>query len=259
MDYRNKPELIDRLAAEYVLGTLAGGARRRFVSWMQRDASLRSSVTEWEKRLAPMTSMVAPAEPSPQVWQSIAAAIGPAKPAGPAVGPAGIWESLAFWRGFGLATTGLAAALLVFIGVRPPEIVERVQVVERTVEKPLRVSDGANPWQPSYVATLTDASGKTMLMIYVGRNSDELWVKYEGDSMPKDASLELWGLDEGGQPKSLGLIKNNGRNMMKLPAMADQSVAAFKKLAVSMEPMGGSTKGTPTGPVMYQGECHTFW
>lgn len=258
MKYRDKPELVDRLAAEYVLGTLAGGARRRFVSWLRHDAALRSCVAEWEKRLVPLSALVTPAQPSPMVWQAIAAAIGPAKPAKPARAET-LWQSLAFWRGFGLAASGLAAVLLVFIGFRPPEVIERVRVVERTVEKPLRVSDGANPWQPSYVATLSDSSGKTMLMVYVGRNSDELWVKYEGDSMPKGASLELWGLDEAGQPKSLGLIKNNGRNTMKLPTSADHSVASFKKLAVSMEPMGGSTKGVPTGPVMYQGDCHTFW
>ena len=258
MNYQDKPELIDRLAAEYVLGTLAGGARRRFVAWLQRDAALRSSVSEWERRLTPLSAVVAPAEPPPKVWQAIAAAIAPVKPARRVLATS-LWESLAFWRGFGLLSSGVAAALLLLVGLRPPEIVERVRVVERAVEKPMRVSDGANPWQPSYVATLSDASGKTMLMIYVGRNSDELWVKYEGDDMPKDASLELWGLDTAGQPKSLGLIKNSGRNMMKLPAMADQSVASFKKLAVSMEPMGGSTKGVPSGPVMYQGECHTFW
>jgi anti-sigma-K factor RskA len=158
-----------------------------------------------------------------------------------------------------LAAAGLAATLAVFVGIRPPQIVERERIVERMVEKPIRVSDGANPWQPSYIATLRDKDGKTMLMLYVGRNSDELWMKYEGDSMPTDASLELWGLDAAGQPKSLGLIKNSGSNLVKLPAMADKSVASFKRLAVSMEPIGGSKIGTPTGPVMYQGECQTFW
>ena len=257
MNYREKPELIDRLAAEYVLGTLSGGARRRFATWLAGNAALRANVAHWEARLSPLTAVVAPVQPPERVWQGIAAAIKPQASA--STNRVSIWDSLSFWRGLGLTTSGLAAALAVFVGVRPPDVVERVRVVERTVETPVRVSDGANPWQPSYVATLTDRDGKTMLMIYVGRNSDELWVKYEADSMPKDASLELWGLDAAGQPRSLGLIKNNGNNMLKLPAMADRSVAPFKKLAVSMEPMGGSTKGVPTGPVMYQGDWHAFW
>ena len=257
MKYRDKPELIERLTAEYVLGTLHGGARRRFAAWLTDDAALRRTVTEWDARLNPMVAAVTPVPPPPRVWDRVAAGIAP-KPLAP-VAHARFWDSLAFWRSFGLAASGVAAALAVFIGVRPPQVVERVQIVERTVEKPVRVSDGANPWQPSYVATLKDRDGKTMLMLYVGRNSDELWVKYEADSMPKDASLELWGLDSAGQPKSLGLIKSNGSNMLKLPAMADASVASFRKMAVSMEPMGGSKTGTPTGPVMYQGDCYMFW
>ena len=257
MKYRDNPELIERLAAEYVLGTLHGGARRRFAAWLAADAALRRTVAEWEARLNPMASAVPEAVPPPRLWDKVAAAIGARKPV--AHGRTSIWDSLLFWRGFSLTASGLAAVLAVFVATRPPQIVERVQLVERVVEKPMRVSDGANPWQPSFVATLKDREGKTMMMLYVGRNSDELWVKYESDSMPKDASLELWGLDAAGQPKSLGLIKNSGNNTMKLPAMAEKSVNTFKMLAVSMEPVGGSKTGAPTGPVMYQGECQTFW
>ncbi|MBL8376791.1 MAG: anti-sigma factor [Burkholderiales bacterium] len=260
MRYRDKPDLKERLASEYVLGTLAGRARRRFEAWMREDADLRRTVAEWSARLNPLTAALPDVAPHARVWSAVAARIAP-KGTGeaPAAARASIWDSLAFWRGLGLAASGLAAALLVFVGVRPPQIVERVQVVEREVEKPMRVSDGANPWQPSYVATLKDKDGKTMLMIYVGSKSDELWVKYEGDDMPKDSSLELWGLDANGQPKSLGLIKATGKNMIKLPDMAEKSVSTYKALAVSMEPMGGSKMGTPTGPVMYKGDCHTFW
>ncbi len=257
MKYRDKPELIERLAAEYVLGTLHGGARRRFAAWLTADAALRRTVNEWEARLNPMASAVPESVPPKRLWDKVAAAISGRKSL--PHGRSAIWDSLAFWRGFGLTASGLAAALAVFVALRPPEIVERVQVVERVVEKPMRVSDGANPWQPSFVATLKDRDGKTMMMLYVGRNSDELWVKYEGDSMPKDASLELWGVDAAGKPKSLGIIRNSGSNTMKLPAMAEKSVNNFKTLAVSMEPVGGSTTGAPTGPVMYQGECQTFW
>jgi anti-sigma-K factor RskA len=254
MKYRNKPELIERLAAEYVLGTLAGGARRRFAAWMVQDAALRRTVAEWETRLNPMTAAVREVAPPATLWPAIAAQIGPKT-----AQTLGWWSSLTFWRGFGLTASGVAAALALFIGVRPPQIVERVQVVEREVVKPMRVSDGANPWQPSYVATLTDSSGKTMLMVYIGRKSDEMWIKYEGDNMPQDASLELWGMDDTGQPKSLGLIHAKGKTVMKLPAIADKSVAQYKALAVSMEPPGGSTTGQPTGPVMFKGRCHNFW
>ncbi len=268
MRFRDKPALTERLAAEYVLGTLGGGARRRFATWMRQDAALRLTVAQWEARLSPMAAVVREVAPPARVWSKITAAIQPRikvqhKPT--------LWESLAFWRGLGLTASGCAAALLAFVAIRPPQVVEvpKIQIVERQVEKvverivekemPIRVSDGKNPWQPSYVATLNDAKGKTMLMIYVGRNSDELWMKYEGDSMPKDASLELWGIDAQGKPKSLGVIKTMGKSTMKLPTIADKEIARYKTLAVSMEPMGGSPMDKPTGPVMYKGPCHTLW
>jgi anti-sigma-K factor RskA len=257
MQYRNKPELIDRLAAEYVLGTLSGGARRRFARWMRDDAALRLTVSSWEARLTPMAIAVRDVAAPKSLWPKIAARIEPTAAAKPK--ETSLWNSLAFWRGFGLSAAGATAALAVFIGMRPPQIVERVQVVEKSVEKPMRVSDGKNPWQPSYVATLNDAKGETMLMVYIGRKSDELWIKYEGKAMPADASLELWGLDMAGKPKSLGLIKTNGRSTIKLPDMAENTITHYKQLAVSMEPMGGSSTGQPTGPVMYKGNCHTFW
>jgi anti-sigma-K factor RskA len=258
MEYRNKPQLRDALAAEYVLGTLAGGARRRFEAWLKRDAALRITVNEWETRLTPMAAAVQAVQPSERVWERVSKALA-LKSSSTKASRASLWENLAFWRGFGLTSAGAFAVLMVFVGVRPPEIVERVKVVERVVERTVTVADGTAAHQPSYVAALKDGKGNTMLMIYAGRKAGEMWVKFMGDAVPTDASLELWGLDAGGNPKSLGLVKASGQNMLKLPDVADKSLNDYKMLAVSMEPMGGSTSGKPTGPVVYSGECMTMW
>ena len=77
MKYRNKPELIERLAAEYVLGTLAGGARRRFAAWMVQDAALRRAVAQWETRLIPMAAAVRETAPPKSLWPAIAAQVAP--------------------------------------------------------------------------------------------------------------------------------------------------------------------------------------
>ena len=67
MNYRH-PELRDRLASEYALGTLHGLARKRFERLMRDDADLRRSVAEWQERLMPMAQAIAPVNPPKRVW-----------------------------------------------------------------------------------------------------------------------------------------------------------------------------------------------
>jgi anti-sigma-K factor RskA len=251
MRYRNKPELQDRLAAEYVLGTLRGRARARFQAWLREDAALRRAVAAWESRLAPMAAGVAEVRPPRRVWAAIQSRIGSRAAAQP-----GLWESLAFWRNWGLVATGCAAALAAGIALRPPQTIE-VPVV-RTVEVPLK------GMQPSYVALLhaTQGTDKLVFIAYAGRNSDELWVKKValGDA-PAEHGYELWGLPAkpGEAPKSLGMLPQDEKGTIKLAAVADQSLKDFPALAISIEPASGSKTGLPTGPVVAKGDCLKFW
>jgi anti-sigma-K factor RskA len=252
MRYRNKPGLPDRLAAEYVLGTLRGRARLRFQSWLREDAALRRTVAEWENRLAPMAAGIAEVRPPQRVWTAIRSRLGP-----PAPEPKpGLWESLAFWRNWGLVATGCAAALAAAIALRPPQTIE-VPVV-KTVEVPLK------GMQPSYVALLhaTQGAEKLVFVAYAGRHSDELWVKKVslGDA-PPEHGYELWGLPAtpGEAPKSLGMLPKDEKGTIKLAAVADQSLKDFPALAISIEPASGSKTGLPTGPVVAKGDCLKFW
>ena len=65
MNYRD-PELQARLAADYVVGLLRGGARRRFEQLMVADAGLRRAVREWEARLLPLALSLPPQRPPAQ-------------------------------------------------------------------------------------------------------------------------------------------------------------------------------------------------
>ena len=49
MDY-SRPELADRLAADYVAGTLRGAARRRFEALLPAHPLLRDAVRDWQGR-----------------------------------------------------------------------------------------------------------------------------------------------------------------------------------------------------------------
>ena len=59
MDY-GRPSLADALAADYVLGTLRGAARRRFEALLPAHATLRAATQAWQDRLLPLTAAIDP-------------------------------------------------------------------------------------------------------------------------------------------------------------------------------------------------------
>ena len=48
MNITQHPELLQRLAASYALGTLRGGARRRFETLAREHAAVRAAALVWQ-------------------------------------------------------------------------------------------------------------------------------------------------------------------------------------------------------------------
>src|SRR5688572_28068608 len=96
--YKN-PQLRDRLAAEYVLGTLRGRARARFESLQRYDPDLRRTVAEWEARITPLAHAAAEIPPPARVWQAVSLRIAGTER------NAGARTSLAFWRGLAVTSS----------------------------------------------------------------------------------------------------------------------------------------------------------
>lgn len=223
MNYR-KPELQEKLASAYVLGTLRGRARQRFERLMVADAALRRAVAEWETRLAPLNEAVAPVTPRRQVWRSISAQLRTLRPAPSPWG----WHGLAFWR---VLAGGMATAAVVLAVVS-------VQLARQ----PVRVQ---------YVAVLQDPAAKVAMVVSAAGDDGKLRVHALQDGIPSDRDLELWALPAGGKPQSLGLVGHRGSAELAATARRLANVPA---LAISLEPKGGSPTGQPTGPVLYSGK-----
>ncbi len=71
MNVINNPLLIEQLAASYALGTLRGGARRRFEQLARANAPVRAAALIWQGRLASVAELQPQAAPSPAVWKRI--------------------------------------------------------------------------------------------------------------------------------------------------------------------------------------------
>ncbi|MGZ5572590.1 MAG: anti-sigma factor, partial [Usitatibacter sp.] len=222
------PDLAHALAAEYVLGTLRGRARRRFEAIAHADGEVAAILRRWEEELTPLAERVPTVEPPARVWREIEARLGPrADPAG------GLWASVGFWRGFGLVAGGLASVLLATF---------------------LYLSTGPRG-EPVFVAVLTEAAPVSTPRIVVSMHSPNLlrvrmvkpWKGMEGKG------LELWVLPKEGAPRSLGMVANAMGDTLITITATDPRVQGANALAVSMEPAGGSPTGQPTGPVLCSG------
>ena len=73
------PELLELLAASHALGTLRGGARRRFEALAREQAPVRAAALVWPGRLASMTELQPSITPSRASSPSSASATRPTR------------------------------------------------------------------------------------------------------------------------------------------------------------------------------------
>lgn len=249
------PEERDRLAGEYVLGTLDAAERRAVESALADDPAMRAEVAAWQDRLLGLTRRAPPVEASDALWSRIARDVGvqaqgqiaqpenrpapsPSPIAAPLPGrqtrPAGAgaaswWDRLVVWQGASVLASTLALVLAVLLWRGPAEA-------------------------PRYLAVLQNAAGTATGWVVEANEGGVLRLVPVRDDgvVPPGKSLQFWTKPEGAAgPTSLGLVRA-GRTLTvpvaSLPALGERQL-----FEVTLEPEGGSTIGRPTGPVLYVG------
>jgi len=213
-------ELLDRLAAEYVLGTLRSRARRRFERWLL-SPQVGALVKAWEERLAGLEPKLAPVTPPDAVWHGIEARLELRKMQRR---PAARWLAIA-------ASVAFFVVAGILLTYRPSVDVRQLT---RTQESLLQADAQTIYWR-----------------VEVLGNHQELELHVENVyDLPAGKAHELWALPEGGAPVSLGLLPQAGEQRRVLTPAQQAALAGAKQIAVSLEPEGGSPTGAPTGPVL---------
>lgn len=227
MRYDNKL-LADMLSAEYILGTLKGAARRRFEQLIRQRADWAQTFNWWESHMHLLADTVPAVSPSNKVWKNIESQLFNKKAA----------QTSGWWKSWAFLSTALAASFATLLVIQTPQ-----STVDST---------------PAAVALLATEKAQAGWFLNETKKSDtDVEIKVislASLELKPDNAFELWLLPaDKSKPISLGLLPQQGNSTVKVPVEVIPLMASGV-LAVSLEPVGGSPTGQPTGAVLYQGK-----
>lgn len=228
----------EAFAAEHALGVLDARERAEAEARMAREPAFAADVEAWRYRLAPMLDAI-DSIPAPQgVWTRIEAML-------PANDNGAMMSKLRFWRNSAVGGFALAAASL-------------AGVVVQVSQPPITVE--AAPPAPGQLlnASLTSTTGQPLPLFVAAYDPDRKALIITSLLPPgadRDKVNQLWLIAGQDKPKSLGLIEPGKAKIIALPLEVMAKMSAGAKLAVSIEPEGGSkSPDGPSGPVIGLGE-----
>jgi anti-sigma-K factor RskA len=143
----------------------------------------------------------------------------------------GLWHSVRFWRWFSLGAGTVAVLAAVVAG---------------------RVTSVA-PVAPALVAELAAVDERVDLLASYDAGSGRLRVVPVAAQRPDAKVLQLWLMPKAGSARSLGIFRPDSEGEIVVPPEMRGGLAEGSTLAVSLEPIGGSPTGLPTGQVVASG------
>lgn len=243
MNYE-RPELLDRLASEYALGTLRGRARRRFERLLQRSASARAAVRGWEERLAGLAASVPAVTPRARVWEAIERR----------TQPAGAKTKASWWSSLWKPALGFAFGVAATIGL--------VQTMPNAFFTLDDIAQRQQALPQSYVGLLVDKEGQPTLLVSSTRHGKRVTVKsLRALEVPAGKVLQVWALPKEGAPFPLGVAqatKPPGSTTFEMADTSEKLLANVPRLAVSLEDAPAKPGALPAEFIL-AGHCVKLW
>jgi anti-sigma-K factor RskA len=247
------PERLDPLARDYALGTMTGGARRRFERVLRDHAAARGAVMQWSGRLAHLAQSVPPRPPREAVWAGLEQRLFPAS-AGSAAHAAG--AKAPWWRAWlpGRQLLGGALAGLLVAVVLVREQPEWAGLETYREDLPA-----------SYVGLLSATpGGPPSVLASSRRQGRQLTVKMlQPIQVPAGRVAQLWALPKDGAPFPIAVVPAGvaqGKSV-SLP-LSDTSEKLFftvPRLGVSFEPAAALPGAVPSAEFVLAGPCVKLW
>lgn len=222
------------LAGEYVLGVLSAESRARVELRLKQDRHFAAMVHRWEENLSQFNDDYAAVAPRADNFSAIETRLFGREPQHKTSALSRLWHSVALWRGLSLVSIiGLASLAGVELGL----------------------------WEGRYggqhlVAALKTTNPDLALLASYNRYNGRLRVTPVAASSQAAHSLELWMIEANGKPHSLGVLPQTGEGDFLVSDTMRNALKDGVTLAVSIEPLGGSPSGLPTGAVIGTGVTH---
>lgn len=250
----DKAEILHQLAAEYAIGTLRGGARRRFQRLLQEDPDARAQVAFWDQRLAEFGQILQPVTPPPQARQAVLHRATPLRAPNTVPRRRARWRRL-FGRlalyGAGFATAaGLLLALLVVRGPSP-----RPASTATLPPAAVAVAPAEHPFAPAalpiYTAQMRMPGSRMGWLLSMSPDRRQLIVVAAEDFLQIGRHrLQLWCQPPHGDPIPLGVLPNerDATTVFEIP----ERVRGLERVrfSVSLEPERGPSGGRRSSMVL---------
>ncbi len=244
-----QPQRLSALAREHALGTLKGGARRRFERLLHESAAARQELVRWQERFAVLAAAAPPMQPRQQVWSALEQRLGFKPDAAPGVpaAPAGwrSWFGVRTWSGALAGALAAVVASTVLLQANPGWV----------GHEPLR-----EELPPSYVGLLSNGAGQPGLLLSSRRHGQVLTAKLLRPlPAPEGRVATLWAFPkDGGAAFKVGTLPASGSAALPLPKAAEKLFFSVDRLGVSFEP-ASAAPAAPGSELVLAGPCVKLW
>ena len=217
----------DTAAAELALGVLDGEERASALRRVIADPAFAREVEQWRAHFGVLFEGSGEQEAPANLLQRIETGIAPVQRDVATVGAANPWKPAAL-------AASVAALAMSAVAFRPG----------LPVPQPVAVAP--------MIAAMAPADGSENHPALYDASSG--MVKMPGAMpIPAGKSAQLWAISGDKPPVALGTFKPSGNGVYVAEARMGAVIAPGTKLAITIEPMGGSPTGKPTGAIIASG------